>query len=90
MKFKYLGIVNQMMSIQFYYVVVLFLFSSFGLVSILNAKDIEIRTGFEAFYKKQSTIEGLNSVSVLWRFDNNFYVGQSIYCLLYTSDAADE
>lgn len=56
MKFKYLGIVNQMMSIHFYYVVVLFLFSSFGLVSILNAKDIEIRTGFEAFNKKQSTI----------------------------------
>ena len=79
MKFKYLGIMNQIMKIHFYFIVVLFLFSFFGLVSILNAKDIEIRTGFEAFNKKQSTIEGLNSVSVLWRFDNNFYVGQSIY-----------
>jgi hypothetical protein len=49
MKFKYLGIMNQIMKIHFYFIVVLFLFSFFGLVSILNAKDIEIRTGFEAF-----------------------------------------
>ena len=51
----------------------------FSFTALVNAEEIELRSGLDTFYSNQSTIKGLHSLTALWKMGDNYYVGQSIY-----------
>ena len=40
--------------------------------ALVNAEEIELRSGLDTFYSNQSTIKGLHSLTALWKMKDNY------------------